>query len=224
MTKKRVLFIADSVECAKKYAVVLKNFDIEILTATTKNAEMFVAQNREADLLIYELPERGIDDRTMARAKIGNTDIKALLVIANNTQLDALRMPVHVSCDFIVNTASAQECSARIRNLLYPGSETKDKELITTGNMTINLATYQVKVNDNPVDFTYLEYALLSFLVTHPSHSYSRDELLKRVWGFDYLGGSRTVDVHIRRIRAKIGPENANKLETVRGVGYLWNS
>jgi DNA-binding response OmpR family regulator len=90
--------------------------------------------------------------------------------------------------------------------------------------MTLNLATYQVLVGGEPVDFTYLEYALLSFLVRHPGHTFSRDSLLQHVWGFDYYGGSRTVDVHVRRIRAKLGAELAQHLETVRGVGYLWSS
>ena len=91
--------------------------------------------------------------------------------------------------------------------------------------MTVNLATYQVKVGGEPVGHSpILEYALLAFLVTHPGRTYSRDALLRRVWGFDYYGGSRTVDVHVRRVRAKLGPELAQRLETVRGVGYLWNA
>ena len=112
----------------------------------------------------------------------------------------------------------------RIGQLLWPGSEATSSDVIVVDDMTINLATYQVKVNDEPLDFTYLEYALLAFLVTHPGRTYSRDALLRRVWGFDYYGGSRTVDVHVRRVRAKLGPELAQRLETVRGVGYLWNA
>ena len=97
-------------------------------------------------------------------------------------------------------------------------------ETIVVDSMVINLATYQVTVADSPVDFTYLEYAFLAFLVRHPGHTFSRDALLQHVWGFDYYGGSRTVDVHVRRIRAKLGPELAQHLETVRGVGYLWSA
>ncbi|HSQ21317.1 MAG TPA: helix-turn-helix domain-containing protein, partial [Coriobacteriia bacterium] len=67
-----------------------------------------------------------------------------------------------------------------------------------------------------------LEYALFSFLVTHPNRVYSREVLLKRVWGTDYFGGARTVDVHVRRVRSKLGPEVSRRLETVRNVGYLW--
>lgn len=107
----------------------------------------------------------------------------------------------------------------------YCGREMKARQTILSrvDGMTINLATYQVAVNGEPIDFTYLEYALLAFLVTHPGRTYSRDALLRRVWGFDYFGGSRTVDVHVRRVRAKLGPELSQHLETVRGVGYLWD-
>jgi DNA-binding response OmpR family regulator len=69
-----------------------------------------------------------------------------------------------------------------------------------------------------------MEYALFTFLVTHPGRAYGRDALLRRVWGTDYYGGSRTVDVHVRRIRAKIGAELSERLETVRNVGYLWRA
>ena len=97
-------------------------------------------------------------------------------------------------------------------------------DCISVDGLVINLATYQVTINGEPIDFTYLEYALLSFLAKHPGRTFSRDALLQRVWGFDYYGGSRTVDVHVRRIRSKLGPDLAERLETVRGVGYLWNA
>ena len=120
--------------------------------------------------------------------------------------------------------ASAAECAVRVKRLLNDEEAVGSSDLIVVDHMTINLATYQVLVSDKPIDFTYLEYALLSFLVRHPGRTFSRDALLQHVWGFDYYGGSRTVDVHVRRIRAKLGPELAQRLETVRGVGYLWSA
>ena len=144
-------------------------------------------------------------------------------MIVNDDQLSEFRLPVQVKSDFVVHGATADECSARIRQLLWPGHESSTSDYIAIDAMTINLATYQVKVNGEPLDLTYLEYALLAFLVTHPGRTYSRDALLRRVWGFDYYGGSRTVDGHVRRVRAKLGPELAQRLETVRGVGYLWS-
>ena len=148
----------------------------------------------------------------------------SMLVIVGEDQLGEFRLPVQVKADFVVHGASAGECASRIRQLLWPGSEGSSSDYLAVDNLTINLATYQVKVGGEPLDLTYLEYALLAFLVTHPGRTYSRDALLRRVWGFDYYGGSRTVDVHVRRVRAKLGPDLAQHLETVRGVGYLWSA
>ena len=107
---------------------------------------------------------------------------------------------------------------------LFVVDATSDADFLQVGPMSINLATYQVKVGDDPIDLTYMEYELLSFLVTHPDRIYSREVLLSQVWGFDYYGGTRTVDVHVRRLRAKLGPEVAQRIETVRGAGYLWSN
>ena len=113
---------------------------------------------------------------------------------------------------------------SRMKSVRLPVRVTSDADFIHMGALTVNLATYQVKVNGEPIDLTFMEYALLSFLVTHPGRIYSREVLLSQVWGFDYYGGSRTVDVHVRRLRAKLGPEVAQHIETVRGAGYLWQS
>ena len=116
------------------------------------------------------------------------------------------------SVEFIkVNHSIADACALCIT--------TPVGRVVHTGDFKIDLTP----LNGEPIDFTYLEYALLAFLVTHPGRTYSRDALLRRVWGFDYFGGSRTVDVHVRRVRAKLGPELSQHLETVRGVGYLWD-
>ena len=126
--------------------------------------------------------------------------------------------------DFVISGAGRSECAARVVRLLGSARPNAAEDLITVDDMVINLSTYQVTVGGDPVDLTYLEYALLAFLARHPSRAFTRDMLLQEVWGFDYFGGSRTVDVHVRRIRAKLGPGLAQHLETIRGVGYLWNS
>ena len=131
-------------------------------------------------------------------------------------------LPAHLRADFALSTSTDDELLIRMRHLLWPGEEMANSDFITVDSMVINLSTYQVLVDGSPVDFTYLEYALLAFLVTHSGHVYSRDALLSRVWGFDYFGGSRTVDVHVRRVRSKLGNDLASHLRTVRGVGYMW--
>ena len=84
----------------------------------------------------------------------------------------------------------------------------------------LNLETYQAALDHRPLDLTYMEYELLKFFSTHPGKVFTRETLLSRVWGYDYYGGARTVDVHIRRLRAKLGEEHANLIQTVRSVGY----
>jgi DNA-binding response OmpR family regulator len=120
--------------------------------------------------------------------------------------------------------------------LLYPGSpETEvrvrlamlrrrigaaEESSIRLGACAINSDTYQVTVDGRPLDLTYKEFELLKFLAQRPARVFTRGALLREVWGYDFYGGTRTVDVHIRRLRAKLGPEHEHLIETVRGVGY----
>ena len=93
-------------------------------------------------------------------------------------------------------------------------------DVLNIDNLEINLATYQVTLDNEPIDLTLMEYSLLSFLATHPNRAYSREVLLHRVWGFEYCGGTRTVDVHIKRLREKFKDHDQWKLATVWGIGY----
>ena len=221
--KKSVVFIADSRDNAYKFQQVLAGFDTEVAAGSTLQVKKLLAPGVVHDLIVFEA--RGMAMGNLAEiAQIAEDRGCPLLVIIDAANIDALKLPTLVAADFVVHGASAEECAARVRRLLHDDSSTGQADIISIDAMTINLATYQVSVAGEPVDFTYLEYALLSFLVRHAGHTFSRDALLQHVWGFDYYGGSRTVDVHVRRIRAKLGPELAQRLETVRGVGYLWSA
>ncbi len=178
--------------------------------------------NAPGDLVVAEsghTPEEIISLAETALA--AGSDVRLLLVVEPDS-FERLRMPVRFPADFVARAASPGEVAARVRSLLWPGEEVTSEDIIRVDDLMLNLATYQAQVQGIPVEFTYLEYALFAFLVTHPNRVYSREVLLSRVWGTDYFGGARTVDVHVRRIRAKLGPESARRLETVRNVGYLW--
>ena len=224
MQRKQVIFIADSLDNAHKFQQVLAGFDVDVAAGSSLQFKNLLATHPSCDLVIYEARGDALTNVASVESALAEDGSTAMLVIVGEDQLGEFRLPVQVKADFVVHGASSDECAARIRQLLWPGNEASATDFITIDNMTINLATYQVKVAGEPLDLTYLEYALLAFLATHPGRTYSRDALLRRVWGFDYYGGSRTVDVHVRRVRAKLGPELAQRLETVRGVGYLWNS
>ncbi|MEG0759638.1 MAG: winged helix-turn-helix domain-containing protein, partial [Raoultibacter sp.] len=219
MQRKQVIFIADSLDNAHKFQAVLSALDVEVAAGSSAQFKRLLEQNASYDLVVYEARGDALKNIACVEQAMLEDGCGALLLIVNDDQLTEFRLPVQVKSDFVVHGSSADECAARIRQLVWPGNESSTSDYIAVDTMTINLATYQVKVANEPLDLTYLEYALLAFLVTHPGRTYSRDALLRRVWGFDYYGGSRTVDVHVRRVRAKLGPELAQRLETVRGVG-----
>ena len=124
--------------------------------------------------------------------------------------------------ELLVEPFTAEELRAQIARARRAVNGIDHDDVVRVGSLEMNLATYQVAIGGRPVDFTYMEYELLKFLVTHPRRVFSREALLNRVWGYDYYGGARTVDVHVRRVRAKLGSEHASQIKTVRSVGYRW--
>jgi DNA-binding response OmpR family regulator len=122
--------------------------------------------------------------------------------------------------DFLMKDASAAEISARLSFIARRSGRGEDPTVLKIGDLTVNPENYQVYVRGQPLDLTYKEFELLKFLAQRPGRVCDRDLLLREVWGYDYYGGTRTVDVHIRRLRAKLGAEHETLIETIRNVGY----
>jgi DNA-binding response OmpR family regulator len=122
--------------------------------------------------------------------------------------------------DFCLAPVQPAELEARLKHLFWRTGSGTRPELIEYGKLVLNLETYQAAIENRPLDLTYMEYELLKFLATHPGKVFTRETLLSRVWGYEYYGGARTVDVHIRRLRAKLTEEHAHLIQTVRSVGY----
>ncbi|KAA3640447.1 MAG: DNA-binding response regulator [Armatimonadetes bacterium] len=122
--------------------------------------------------------------------------------------------------DFVLTPIDPQELRVRLGRLGVSGAEDPDDPVLRYADLELNTATYQATIAGMPRDLTYMEYELLRFLVEHPNRVWSREQILSKVWGYDYFGGSRTVDVHVRRLRAKLGEERASWITTVRSVGY----
>jgi DNA-binding response OmpR family regulator len=220
MHLKRVTVIADDVHIRAWAETGIASLDVTIHYCPLEGLESRLSSDA-GDAVIVDGRRLPTEAVALAEKAAAGSDIKLLLVVAPSA-LDSLRLPVRFPADFIVEGASTAELAARVRQLLWPGEEVSTDEIIRVDDLALNLATYQAYVRSEPVEFTYLEYALFAFLVTHPNRVYSREVLLSRVWGTDYFGGARTVDVHVRRVRSKLGPEVAARLETVRNVGYLW--
>ena len=169
----------------------------------------------EADLVIIELgdqPMRRLREVTRIADEVG----LPALVVATSDQVVLMEGVAGIS-DFMVLPIHPAELRLRIGRLVQPVA---GQDVLRFKDLELNPLTYQATLAGKPVDLTYMEYELLRFLVENPVRVWSREQLLSRVWGYDYYGGARTVDVHVRRLRAKLGEERSSWITTVRSVGY----
>jgi len=146
--------------------------------------------------------------------------LEPLLLLVSGAQLSDLELRDELFDDFMLSPFHPRELEARLKHLFWRTGRGTRPELVEYGDLVLNLETYQAAIAGRPLDLTYMEYELLKFLSSHPGKVFTRETLLSRVWGYEYYGGARTVDVHIRRLRAKLGEEHANLIQTVRSVGY----
>jgi DNA-binding response OmpR family regulator len=143
-----------------------------------------------------------------------------VLLLVSGAQLGELELREDLFDDFCLSPFHPRELEARLRHLFFRTGQGSHPEVVEYGDLALNLETYQAALSERPLDLTYMEYELLKFFATHAGKVFTREQLLSRVWGYEYYGGARTVDVHVRRLRAKLGEEHANWIQTVRSVGY----
>jgi DNA-binding response OmpR family regulator len=145
-----------------------------------------------------------------------------VLVVADRLHTDDLEGERGFA-DFLLSPIDRAELRIRLGRLVAspegPAAEPTD-DVVRYMDLELNTATYQATVHGSPCDLTYMEYELLRFFVENQGRVWSREQILSKVWGYDYFGGSRTVDVHVRRLRAKLGEERSSWITTVRSVGY----
>ena len=222
MHHKNILLISTTTRLHDRMRELSRAIDVSIALANPDTFSQAATSGHEFDLVI--LDSAGMDQETLNSVDsfVADNGYIPILLVQDLDKLANMHMPTQGKNDFILSSGSALELEVRCSLLLWPGEESAPADIVTIDNMTINLATYQVYIDEKPVDLTLMEYSLLSFLATHPSRAYSRETLLHRVWGFEYCGGTRTVDVHIRRVRSKVGPQVASHIVTIRGVGYLF--
>jgi len=187
----------------------------------------FVEQLRDrgADLLLVDFSSTLYDPIITLRTLRREDELRHMPVLALCTADELARIDFGTGIeDFLVKDAPESVLTARLKLALWRHSKVDNKDTIKAGKVAMNLASYQVSVDGELVELTFKEYELLRFLMTHRGRVFSRDALLRHVWGEDYFGGTRTVDVHIRRLRAKIGTEFESLIQTVRNVGYRFKA
>ncbi len=147
-----------------------------------------------------------------------------IILMLDHYQLDDLTFREDLFDDFVVGPFDVSELATRLRHRLRRAGNESVAPRIEHGELSMNLETYQASIAGRVMDLTFMEYELLRFLATNPNRVFTRETLLSRVWGYEYYGGARTADVHVRRLRAKLGEEYAHLIQTVRSVGYKFGT
>jgi len=211
----RVLVVSSREELGRQLGEL--GYGVEVVEPGT------VRKDEGWDLLVVDLVERLEEALRGYRRMLGAFEGRGpgvLLVVAGE---DLAKLPLGLEfSELLVAPWRQAELAFRIRRLLWHKKQREGEAAIVIGDLAIFPARYEVRVKGKPVALTLKEYELLKYLVTHRGRAFRREVLLSLIWGYEYYGGTRTVDVHIRRIRAKIGDADERYIKTVRGVGYMF--
>jgi DNA-binding response OmpR family regulator len=173
------------------------------------------------DLVFLDARKDLASSKALAKILIATGISAPLIIILSEGGLAAMS-PDWGSDDIILDSAGPAEIETRIKLAIGKAKEQQNSGSIQSSGVVIDEASYSAKVHGRPLDLTFKEFELLKFLTQHPGRVFSRDQLLSEVWGYDYFGGTRTVDVHVRRLRAKLG-DLESLIGTVRNVGYRFS-
>jgi len=176
------------------------------------------------DLLLVATDGQRVNTRTreLTQSIKQESPLPVIALVARD-KLNGINNELDVD-DFIISPYDVKELVLRVNRLIRRNGHQKSSELIKCDSLVIDLARCEVTIDGRVVELTFREYELLKFLAGNRGHVYTRQALLDRVWGYDYYGGDRTVDVHVRRLRSKIEDSKHTFIETVRNIGYRFTS
>lgn len=198
-------------DCSEGLAAALALAGLDIVEV----ADLVSLDISEAAVLVVELGDEPMR-RLRHLERIAEEDGIPVLVVGEGSALPLIERARGVT-DFVLEPLDPAEVGVRLRRQIQTVAA---DEILRFKDLELNPLTYQASLDSRPLDLTYMEYELLRFLISHQGRVWSREQLLSKVWGYDYYGGARTVDVHVRRVRAKLGEERASWITTVRSVGY----
>lgn len=224
----QILVVDDEASIRELLTFNLKKNGYSVETAADGREALAKAAGMDLVLLDIMLPEvDGLEVCRRLKADPQTSGIPIIMLTAKAEEIDRVLGLELGADDYVVKPFSMRELLARVKAVLRRSakdsqSEKGREETLKIGGLRLDFSSYQAWLHDEPIALTPKEYELLKLLVTNPGRAFSRDELLERIWGYEYYGDTRTVDVHIRHLRAKLkGDENISKaIETVRGIGY----
>lgn len=218
----RVLIVSGDIRSASRLRNEIQSAGYHVTIAFASQEDVARAlQERLPDLILVDATTTDEELSTLQewlRPKGRSKEIASIVLLGEG---DLSRWnPTGSFSDFLLMPFRMAELEARARRVLGASGKDKADDVIRVDGLVIDVRNYTVTVGGEPIELTYKEYQLLRFLASHPGRVFTRDELLNQVWGYDYYGGTRTVDVHIRRIRSKLGSPYDRLIQTVHNVGY----
>jgi DNA-binding response OmpR family regulator len=218
----RILLVDDEPSLLDTLAYNLRSSGYDVVTAADGAAALELARSASPDLVILDLMLPEIDGLTVCRSLRAVSDTPILVLTARTGELDKIIGLESGADDYMTKPFSLGELQARIRALLRRAGPLRQSDEIRSGNLALNLTSRKAFLNNEELTLSPREFSLLAELMRHQGAVLSRDLLLTRVWGYDYYGDSRTVDVHVRWLREKIevDPSSPARILTVRGIGY----
>ena len=178
-----------------------------------------IASQSEVNLVCTSFSLYGKTKKDLSDIESASKPIPELIVANEDEFKQSIDLIKNPKIEVISSNSDKEEVIARFQSLLGDSSSEK----IEFSDLIINLKTYEAKIENQLLDLTFMEYELLKFFVENQDNVWSREELLEKVWGYDYFGGARTVDVHVRRLRSKLGEKRSDWIKTVHSVGYKFN-
>ena len=214
----RVFIVADGSERVRELSLGLAEKGFLCSIASVEDDSLKDIGTLPADLVVVAVDgaATGSEMRNLPRRLKENTRLPVVTLLSNES-LEVLDSAVDVD-DFVMEPWNTAEVIARVRRILHRRIDRNSKDLISCGDLAIDTAKCEVVFRGRLVELTFREYELLKFLAGNRGKVFSRDALLDKVWGYDFYGGDRTVDVHIRRLRSKL--DESDCIETVRNIGY----
>ena len=200
----------------KNHASFLQLFrDAEIKKISLKS----IKNQNEIDIALTSLSKYGETKKNLSDLESASKPVPELIVCEDESFDQTVDLIKNPRIEIISSKSGLIEVIARIQSLL--GDTNSEK--MEFKDLVINLKTYEAKAGEVLLDLTFMEYELLKFFIENQENVWSREQLLEKVWGYDYFGGARTVDVHVRRLRAKLGENRSEWIKTVHSVGYKFN-
>jgi len=221
----RILILSEDEKLIQSLTLALS--DLGYLSSASSGVEYEISKilRAQPDVILYDLTDWddsaiSVYKRLRSSVKLGNLGC-AFLILISQENLDKLSFTLAFD-EMLLSPHPRAELDFRIRRLLWKNNKIVEQETIQIDQLVIYLARYEVWLNDVQLELTFKEYELLKYLASHRGRAFNRESLLNVIWGYEYYGGTRTVDVHIRRIRSKINDLNGHYIKTVRGVGYMF--